>query len=82
MGILYEYATKENDTWIKDVDNDEKSNSNLLSYKPMSKSEILDFLVSKSIFFVTQYIIKSIGIVKIDFYLCSTVRIFNREELI
>lgn len=64
MGILCEYATKENDTWIKDVDNDEKSNSNLLSYKTMSKSEILDFLVSKSIFFVTQYIIKKYGYCK------------------
>lgn len=64
MGILYEYATKENDTWIKDVDNDEKSNSNLLNHKTMSKSEILDFLVSKSIFFVTQYIIKKYGYCK------------------
>lgn len=64
MGILYEYATKENDTWIKDVDNDEKSNSSLLSYKPMSKSEVLDLLGSKSIFFVTQYIIKKYGYCK------------------
>lgn len=64
MGILYEYATKENDTWIKDVDNDEKSNSNLLSYKPMSKFEVLDLLGSKSIFFVTQYIIKKYGYCK------------------
>lgn len=64
MGILYEYATKENDTWIEDVDSDEKSNSNLLSYKPMSKSEVLDLLGSKSIFFVMQYIIKKYGYCK------------------
>lgn len=64
MGILYEYATKENDIEIKDLDNYEKSISNPINHKPMSKSEILDFLVSKSIFFVTQYIIKKHGYCK------------------
>lgn len=64
MGILYEYATKENDIEIKDLDNYEKCNYNTVNHKTMSKSEILDFLVSKSIFFVTQYIIKKYGYCK------------------
>ena len=64
MGILYEYATKENDTDNKGINNDEKCNYNTVNYKTMSKSEILDFLVSKSIFFVTQYIIKKYGYCK------------------
>lgn len=64
MGILYEYVTKENDTEIKDLDNDEKSSYNPINYKPISKSEVLDFLGSKSIFFVTQYIIKKYGYCK------------------
>lgn len=64
MGVLYEYATKENDTEIKDLDNDEKSSYNPINHKPISKSEVLDFLGSKSIFFVTQYIIKKYGYCK------------------
>lgn len=64
MGILYEYATKENDTYNKGINNDEKCNYNTVNNKTMSKSEILDFLVSKSIFFVTQYIIKKYGYCK------------------
>lgn len=64
MGILYEYATKEDDTYNKDINNDEKCNYNTVNHKTMSKSEILDFLVSKSIFFVTQYIIKKYGYCK------------------
>lgn len=64
MGILYEYATKENDTDNKGINNDEKCNYNTVNRKTMSKSEILDFLVSKSIFFVTQYIIKKYGYCK------------------
>lgn len=64
MGILYEYATKGNDTDNKDINNDEKCNYNTVNHKTMSKSEILDFLVSKSIFFVTQYIIKKYGYCK------------------
>lgn len=53
MGILYEYATKEDDTYNKGINNDEKCNYNTVNHKTMSKSKILDFLVSKSIFFVT-----------------------------
>lgn len=64
MGILYEYATKENDTYNKGINNDEKCNYNTANHKTMSKSEILDFLVSKSIFFVMQYIIKKYGYCK------------------
>lgn len=64
MGILYEYATKENDTYNNGINNDEKCNYNTVNHKTMSKSEILDFLVSKSIFFVTQYIIKKYGYCK------------------
>lgn len=64
MGILYEYATKENDTYNKGINNDEKCNYTMVNHKTMSKSEILDFLVSKSIFFVTQYIIKKYGYCK------------------
>lgn len=64
MGILYEYATKENDIDNKGINNDEKCNYNIVNHKTMSKSEILDFLVSKSIFFVTQYIIKKYGYCK------------------
>ena len=64
MGILYEYATKENDTEVKDLDNDEKSSYNPINRKPISKSEVLDFLGSNSIFFVTQYIIKKYGYCK------------------
>ena len=64
MGILYEYATKENDTYNKGINNDEKCNYNTVNLKTMSKSEILDFLVSESIFFVTQYIIKKYGYCK------------------
>lgn len=64
MGILYEYAMKENDTYNKGINNDEKCNYNIVNHKTMSKSEILDFLVSKSIFFVTQYIIKKYGYCK------------------
>lgn len=64
MGILYEYATKENDTYNKGINNDEKCNYNTVNHKTISKSEILDFLVSKSIFFVTQYIIKKYGYCK------------------
>ena len=64
MGILYEYTMKENDTGNKDINNDEKCNYNTVNYKTMSKSEILDFLVSKSIFFVTQYLIKKYGYCK------------------
>jgi len=58
MGILYEYATKESDIDNNGINNDEKCNYNTVNHKTMSKSEILDFLVSKSFFFVTQYIIK------------------------
>ena len=64
MGILYEYATKENDIDNKGINNDEKCNYNTVNHKTISKSEILDFLVSKSIFFVTQYIIKKYGYCK------------------
>lgn len=64
MGILYEYATKENDTYNKGINNDEKCSYNTVNHKTMSKSEILGFLVSKSIFFVTQYIIKKYGYCK------------------
>lgn len=64
MGILYEYATKENDTYNKGINNDEKCNYNTVNRNTMNKSEILDFLVSKSIFFVTQYIIKKYGYCK------------------
>ena len=64
MGILYEYATKENDNYNKGISNDEKCNYNTVNHKTMSKSEILDFLVSKSIFFVTQYMIKKYGYCK------------------
>ena len=64
MGILYEYATKENVTYNNGINNDEKCNYNTVNHKTMSKSEILDFLVSKSIFFVTQYIIKKYGYCK------------------
>lgn len=64
MGILYEYVTKENDTDNKGINNDENCNYNTVNHKTMDKSEILDFLVSKSIFFVTQYIIKKYGYCK------------------
>lgn len=64
MGILYEYATKENDTYNKCINNDEKCNYNTVNHKTMSKSGILDFPVSKSIFSVTQYIIKKYGYCK------------------
>ena len=64
MGILYEYVTKDKDTESEALSINKESTSIQVDLESMSKSEILEFLGSNSIFFVTQYMVKKYGYCK------------------